>query len=254
MKLNDAKKLLLESDYRIIGVDAEKGIRPVGSPESEEGELDSDVLHDVAQGLGDEGFDAREIADIMANSTDKINELIEKGVDAEDIVKIVAYDNCPESDVEDDDDVEDVEDDIDEEEDEDEALGESKIRVRAIRKARGGKCRESCNGKKKGRCVRDAKELEESLSDDEYPETFRGLRGREDADDLEDFKTSPRVKAELLKAALTPNFVAGIIKDTDFEVNDREIKDYAFTVVEEVLDTKDPVDNLQRRVKRHFVN
>jgi hypothetical protein len=56
-----------------------------------------------------------------------------------------------------------------------------------------------------------------------------------------------------LKKALTPQFVSGIIKDTDFEVDDKEIKAYAFTIIEELFNTKDPVRNLQKRIRNHFV-
>ena len=57
----------------------------------------------------------------------------------------------------------------------------------------------------------------------------------------------------VLKKALTPAFVSGIIKDTDFEVDAKEIKDYAITIIEDVYGTKNPVENLQARIRRHFV-
>ena len=102
MKYETAKELLLSEGYRIVSedfeddavyddvVDTNQETLPV---EGEE-QLDSDVYGAVEQGLGDEGFDAQEVADIMTANNERIDELSQKGVAAEDIVKILAYENC----------------------------------------------------------------------------------------------------------------------------------------------------------------
>ena len=305
MKFNDARDLLLEEGYRIIGEEFEDevyGDVPADLPvEGEDGgDLDSDVFGAIEQGLGDEGFDPQETADIMTNYTDKINELIEKGVEAEDIVKILAYENCPAEDDEtpvDDEipaegeDFDDVpvdeaymtegkskgksdkfehsqkaaykkkkqccEDDDDDDDDLDEAydLYEGKSKPKSDKFAHkekvAGKKPKGCCGKK-GCKDCDDEELDESLSDD-YPDTFREPRGQVGTDNWDDFKDDFRAKSLFLKKALTPKFVSDIIKDTDFETDDKEIKAYAFTIIEDVFGTKNPVENLQARIRKHFV-
>ena len=308
MKFNDARDLLLEEGYRIIGEEFEDEVYgdvpadlPVEGEEGVEGgDLDSDVFGAIEQGLGDEGFDPQETADIMTNYTDKINELIEKGVEAEDIVKILAYENCPECDDEtpvDDEipaegeDFDDVpvdeaymtegkskgksdkfehsqkaaykkkkqccEDDDDDDDDLDEAydLYEGKSKPKSDKFAHkekvAGKKPKGCCGKK-GCKDCDDEELDESLSDD-YPDTFREPRGQVGTDNWDDFKDDFRAKSLFLKKALTPQFVSNIIKDTDFETDDKEIKAYAFSIIEDVFGTKDPVRNLQARIRKHFV-
>ena len=308
MKFNDARDLLLEEGYRIIGEEFEDEVYgdvpadlPVEGEEGVEGgDLDSDVFGAIEQGLGDEGFDPQETADIMTNYTDKINELIEKGVEAEDIVKILAYENCPAEDDEtpvDDEipaegeDFDDVpvdeaymtegkskgksdkfehsqkaaykkkkqccEDDDDDDDDLDEAydLYEGKSKPKSDKFAHkekvAGKKPKGCCGKK-GCKDCDDEELDESLSDD-YPDTFREPRGQVGTDNWDDFKDDFRAKSLFLKKALTPKFVSNIIKDTDFETDDKEIKAYAFTIIEDVFGTKNPVENLQARIRKHFV-
>lgn len=308
MKFNDARDLLLEEGYRIIGEEFEDEVYgdvpadlPVeGEDGVEGGDLDSDVFGAIEQGLGDEGFDPQETADIMTNYTDKINELIEKGVEAEDIVKILAYENCPAEDDEtpvDDEipaegeDFDDVpvdeaymtegkskgksdkfehsqkaaykkkkqccEDDDDDDDDLDENydLYEGKSKPKSDKFAHkekvAGKKPKGCCGKK-GCKDCDDEELDESLSDD-YPDTFREPRGQVGTDNWDDFKDDFRAKSLFLKKALTPQFVSNIIKDTDFETDDKEIKAYAFSIIEQVFGTKNPVENLQKRIRRHFV-
>lgn len=214
MKYETAKELLLSEGYRIVAEDFNDETFEV--PEETEETLDSDVFGEIEMGLGDEGFDATEVADIMTSNTEKINELIEKGVDTADIVKILAYDNCEECD-----------------DDEDCADGEC---------CEDGEC-EAC----------DTDDLDESLEDD-FPETFRKPNTvQKGTDDWSDFKDDFRKKTLTLKKALTPKFVSGIIKDTDFEVDDKEIKEYAFKIIEDVFDTKNAVENLQARIRKHFV-
>ena len=304
MKFNEARELLLDEGYRIIGEDFEDGTKfgdvPADLPvEGEEvGELDSDVYGAIEQGLGDEGFDPQETADIMTNFTDKINELIEKGVDAADIVKILSYENCPTEgdDLEEEipaDDGEDLTDvpvdeaymtegkskaksdkfahkekvaykkkkqscceDDDEDLDENYDLYEGKSKPKSDKFAHkekvAGKKPKGCCGKK-GCKDCDDDELDESLEDD-YPETFRRPNNvQQGTDNWDDFKDDFRAKSLFLKKALTPQFVSNIIKDTDFETDDKEIKAYAFSIIEDVFGTKNPVENLQKRIRRHFV-
>ena len=88
---------------------------------------------------------------------------------------------------------------------------------------------------------------------EDVPGLIREPRGQVGRDDWDDFKDDFRKKTLFLKKALTPKFVSGIIKDTDFEVDDKEIKAYAFKVIDEVFGTKNPVKNLQARIRSHFV-
>ena len=305
MKFNEARELLLDEGYRIIGEDFEDGAEfgdvPADLPvEGEEGgELDSDVYGAIEQGLGDEGFDPQETADIMTNFADKINELVEKGVDATDIVKILAYENCPSEDddlgedipADDGEDLTDVpvdeaymtegkskaksdkfahkekvaykkkkqsccEDDDDEDLDENYDLYEGKSKPKSDKFAHkekvAGKKPKGCCGKK-GCKDCDDEELDESLEDD-FPDTFRRPDNvQKGTDNWDDFKDDFRAKSLFLKKALTPQFVSNIIKDTDFETDDKEIKAYAFSIIEDVFGTKNPVENLQKRIRKHFV-
>ncbi len=305
MKFNEARELLLDEGYRIIGEDFEDGAEfgdvPADLPvEGEEvGDLDSDVYGAIEQGLGDEGFDPQETADIMTNFADKINELVEKGVDTADIVKILAYENCPtegddleeEIPADDGEDLTDVpvdeaymtegkskaksdkfahkekvaykkkkqsccDEDDDEDLDENYDLYEGKSKPKSDKFAHkekvAGKKPKGCCGKKGCKDCEDD-ELDESLEDD-YPETFRRPNNvQQGTDNWDDFKDDFRAKSLFLKKALTPQFVSNIIKDTDFETDDKEIKAYAFSIIEDVFGTKDPVRNLQARIRKHFV-
>lgn len=308
MKFNEARELLLDEGYRIIGEDFEDGAEfgdvPADLPvEGEEvGELDSDVYGAIEQGLGDEGFDAQEVADIMTANNERIDELSQKGVAAEDIVKILAYENCegegPNPEDFGDETVDDTaveyddvpvdeaymtegkskaksdkfahkekvaykkkkqsccEDDDDEDLDENYDLYEGKSKPKSDKFAHkekvAGKKPKGCCGKK-GCKDCDDDELDESLEDD-YPETFRRPNNvQQGTDNWDDFKDDFRAKSLFLKKALTPQFVSGIIKDTDFETDDKEIKAYAFSIIEDVFGTKNPVENLQKRIRRHFV-
>lgn len=308
MKFNEARELLLDEGYRIIGEDFEDGAEfgdvPADLPvEGEEvGELDSDVYGAIEQGLGDEGFDAQEVADIMTANNERIDELSQKGVAAEDIVKILAYENCegegPNPEDFGDETVDDTaveyddvpvdeaymtegkskaksdkfahkekvaykkkkqsccEDDDDEDLDENYDLYEGKSKPKSDKFAHkekvAGKKPKGCCGKK-GCKDCDDDELDESLEDD-YPETFRRPNNvQQGTDNWDDFKDDFRAKSLFLKKALTPQFVSNIIKDTDFETDDKEIKAYAFSIIEDVFGTKNPVENLQKRIRRHFV-
>lgn len=308
MKFNEARELLLDEGYRIIGEDFEDGAEfgdvPADLPvEGEEvGELDSDVYGAIEQGLGDEGFDAQEVADIMTANNERIDELSQKGVAAEDIVKILAYENCegegPNPEDFGDETVDDTaveyddvpvdeaymtegkskaksdkfahkekvaykkkkqsccEDDDDEDLDENYDLYEGKSKPKSDKFAHkekvAGKKPKGCCGKKGCKDCEDD-ELDESLEDD-YPETFRRPNNvQQGTDNWDDFKDDFRAKSLFLKKALTPQFVSNIIKDTDFETDDKEIKAYAFSIIEDVFGTKNPVVNLQARIRKHFV-
>ena len=270
MKYETAKELLLSEGYRIVSEDFEDDVvyddvvdtNQEALPAEGEEQLDSDVYGAVEQGLGDEGFDAQEVADIMTANNERIDELSQKGVAAEDIVKILAYENCECDGQNPEDFGDETVDDTAVEYDDvpvDEAyMTEGKSKPKGDKfshkeKVAGRKPKGCCGGKKGGKCEDDDDELDESLEDD-FPDTFRkpNLEQR-GTDNWDDFKDDFRAKTLFLKKALTPAFVSGIIKDTDFEVDDKEIKAYAFTVIEDVFGTKDPVVNLQRRIRNHFV-
>lgn len=93
--------------------------------------------------------------------------------------------------------------------------------------------------------------LAESIED--VPGLTREPRGQVGAEDWSDFKDNFRAKTLLLKKTLSPKFVASLIKKTDFEVNEKEIKEYALKVIENAnLDAQDPVSALQRKISRYF--
>lgn len=270
MKYETAKELLLSEGYRIVSEDFEDDVayddvvdtNQEALPAEGEEQLDSDVYGAVEQGLGDEGFDAQEVADIMTANNERIDELSQKGVAAEDIVKILAYENCECDGQNPEDFGDETVDDTAVEYDDvpvDEAyMTEGKSKPKGDKfshkeKIAGRKPKGCCGGKKGGKCEDDDDELDESLEDD-FPDTFRKPNTEQrGTDNWDDFKDDFRAKTLFLKKALTPAFVSGIIKDTDFEVDDKEIKAYAFTVIEDVFGTKDPVRNLQARIRKHFV-
>lgn len=265
MKYQTAKELLLSEGYRIVSEDFEDDVayedvvdtNTEAMPDEGGEQLDSDVYGAVEQGLGDEGFDAQEVADIMTANNERIDELSQKGVAAEDIVKILAYENCEcedetTEDVPVDDGVEFDDDQFDEA-----YMTEGKSKPKADKfshkeKVAGRKPKGCCGGKKGGKCTDDEDDdLDESIED--VPGLTRGPRGQVGTDNWDDFKDDFRAKTLFLKKSLTPQFVSGIIKDTDFEVDDKEIKAYAFKVIDEVFGTKNPVKNLQARIRSHFV-
>ena len=89
--------------------------------------------------------------------------------------------------------------------------------------------------------------------DEAYDDTFREPRGQVGTDDWSDFKDNFRAKTLLLKQVLTPKFVSELIKRTDFSVDEKEIKDYAISVIENAnLNAQNPVGALQRKISRHF--
>lgn len=264
MRYEDAKELLLSEGYRIVAEDFEDDVvyddvidtNQEALPVEGEEQLDSDVYGAVESGLGDEGFDAQEVADIMTANNERIDELSQKGVAAEDIVKILAYENCECDGQNPEDFGEETVDDTAVEYDDvpvDEAyMTEGKSKPKGDKFSHkekvANKKPKSC-GKKC--CDDDDDDLDEALED--VPGLTRGPRSQQGTDNWDDFKEDFRAKTLFLKKALTPQFVSGIIKDTDFEVDDKEIKAYAFTIIEDVFGTKDPVRNLQIRIRKHFV-
>jgi hypothetical protein len=192
----------------------------------------------------------------MTANNERIDELSQKGVAAEDIVKILAYENCECDGQNPEDFGEETVDDTAIEYDDvpvDEAyMTEGKSKPKGDKFSHkekvANKKPKSC-GKKC--CDDDDDDLDEALED--VPGLTRGPRGQQGTDNWDDFKEDFRAKTLFLKKALTPQFVSGIIKDTDFEVDDKEIKAYAFTIIEDVFGTKDPVRNLQIRIRKHFV-
>lgn len=268
MKYETAKELLLSEGYRIVSEDFEDDVvyddvvdtDQDALPAEGEEQLDSDVYGAVEQGLGDEGFDAQEVADIMTANNERIDELTQKGVAAEDIVKILAYENC-ECDEQDTDDLDETEVEYDDDSVDEAYMTEGKSKPKSDKfahkeKVAGKKPKSYYDKKKAGKCTDcddEDEDLDESLEDD-FPETFRKPNTEQKGtDNWDDFKDEFRAKTLFLKKALTPAFVSGIIKDTDFEVDAKEIKDYAITIIEDVYGTKNPVENLQARVRRHFV-
>ena len=317
MRFDEAKEMLLDEGYRIIGEDFEDDSVYEDVPETNM--EDGDVFTFVEQGLGDEGFDAQEVADIMSTNGERIEDLFAKGYEVEDIVKILAYENCDESD-----DAEDEQNEVVDDVPVDEAtLQEGKSKPKSDKFAH----KQKVAGKKK-KCsdcddcddCDDEDDLDESIEPDngweeshkkygsiselydvligrgynfksarawidanmdkivglkrngytaedivleldgplaesleDVPGLTREPRGQQGTDDWSDFKEDFRKKTLFLKKALTPQFVSGIIKDTDFEVDEKDIKEYAFKNIEEVFGTKDPVANLQRRIRKFFV-
>ena len=93
--------------------------------------------------------------------------------------------------------------------------------------------------------------LDEAIED--VPGLTREPRGQVGTDDWSDFKDNFRAKTLLLKQVLTPKFVSELIKRTDFSVDEKEIKDYAISVIENAnLNAQNPVKALQRKISRHF--
>ena len=118
-------------------------------------------------------------------------------------------------------------------------------------KVAGRKPKDCCGKKGCKDCDEDDDDLDESIED--VPGLTRELRGQVGTDDWSDFKDEFRAKTLLLKKALTPKFVSELIKRTDFEIDEKDIKSYALDVIENAnLDAKNPVDALQRKIRRHF--
>ena len=152
-------------------------------------------------------------------------------------------------------------DDLDEAfEDDEEILDEGKSRGKSDKLAHKEKA--AFKKKKQSCCEKDDDDGDEL--DEGYDEDLAGIEDRLIASgaarprdtvgqDVGDFNNSFRAKTLLLKKALTPKFVSELIKRTDFEIDEKDIKSYAFDVIENAnLDAKNPVGALQRKISRHF--
>lgn len=253
MLISEAKNLLRMSGYRLIKETV-------------------DVFEDVAEVLESYGYEKDEVKDMLDTFATDVEDGYEKGMTASEIADMVsglqknvdesyiyegkskgksdklahrekaAYKNKKKS-------YEDEDDDLDEA-----FLEEGKSKPKGDKFAHkekvAGRKPKGCCGGKKGCKDCDDDDLDEAFDN---PALFREPRGQVGADDWSDFKDDFRAKTLLLKKALTPKFVSELIKRTNFEIDEKDIKSYAFDVIENAnLDSKNPVDALQRKLRRHF--
>lgn len=259
MLISEAKNLLRMSGYRLIKESV-------------------DIFEEVAEVLESYGYEKDEVKDMLDTFATDVEDGYEKGMTADEIADMVmdlqkdidesyiyegkskcksdkfahrekvAYKNKKKyyEDEEEDDD-----DDLDEA-----FLEEGKSKPKGDRfshkeKVAGRKPKDCCGKKGCKDCDEEDDDLDESIED--VPGLTRELRGQVGTDDWSDFKDEFRAKTLLLKKALTPKFVSELIKRTDFEIDEKEIKSYALDVIENAnLDAKNPVDALQRKIRRHF--
>jgi hypothetical protein len=260
MLISEAKNLLRMSGYRLIKETV-------------------DVFEDVAEVLESYGYEKDEVKDMLDTFATDVEDGYEKGMTASEIADMVsglqkdidesyiyegkskgksdklahrekaAYKNKKKS-YEEEDDSDDDDDDLDEA-----FLEEGKSKPKGDKfahkeKVAGRKPKGGCCGKKGCKDCEDD-DLDESIED--VPGLTREPRGQVGTDDWSDFKDDFRAKTLLLKKALTPKFVSELIKRTNFEIDEKDIKSYAFDVIENAnLDAQNPVDALQRKLRRHF--
>lgn len=139
------------------------------------------------------------------------------------------------------------------EEDDDDDLDESYLEE-GKSKPKGDKFahKEKVANKKK-KCYDCDDDCDDDDLDESFEDAVREPRGQEGAADWSDFKDNFRAKILLLNKALTPKFVSELIKRTDFEYDEKDIKAYAISVIENAnLDAQNPVGALQRKISRHF--
>ena len=259
MLISEAKNLLRMSGYRLIkeSVDIFEEVAEVFQSYGYEKDEVKDMLDTFATDVEDgyeKGMTADEIADMVSDLQKNIDEsYIYEGKSKCKSDKFahrekVAYKNKKKY-------YEDEEEDDDE--DLDEAfLEEGKSKPKGDKfshkeKVAGRKPKDCCGKKGCKDCDEDDDDLDESIED--VPGLTRELRGQVGTDDWSDFKDEFRAKTLLLKKALTPKFVSELIKRTDFEIDEKDIKSYALDVIENAnLDAKNPVDALQRKIRRHF--
>lgn len=152
-------------------------------------------------------------------------------------------------------------DDLDESfEDEDEMLDEGKSRGKSDKFAHSQKAAY----KNKKKCSFDDDEDDDDELDEGYVEDMADVEDRlikakaarpinRESNPIGEFNNSFRSKIQLLKKALSPKFVSELIKRNDFEIDEKEIKDYAIKIIEFAnLEAKDPVQALQKKIKAHF--
>ena len=259
MLISEAKNLLRMSGYRLIkeSVDIFEEVAEVLESYGYEKDEVKDMLDTFATDVEDgyeKGMTADEIADMVSDLQKNIDEsYIYEGKSKCKSDKFahrekVAYKNKKKY-------YEDEEEDDDE--DLDEAfLEEGKSKPKGDKfshkeKVAGRKPKDCCGKKGCKDCDEDDDDLDESIED--VPGLTRELRGQVGTDDWSDFKDEFRAKTLLLKKALTPKFVSELIKRTDFEIDEKDIKSYALDVIENAnLDAKNPVNALQRKIRRHF--
>lgn len=259
MLISEAKNLLRMSGYRLIKESV-------------------DIFGEVAEVLESWGYEKDEVKDMLDTFATDVEDGYEKGMTADEIADMVsglqkdidesyiyegkskcksdkfahrekvAYKNKKKY-YEDED--EDDDDDLDEA-----FLEEGKSKPNGDKfahkeKVAGRKPKDCCGKKGCKDCDEEDDDLDESIED--VPGLTRELRGQVGTDDWSDFKDEFRAKTLLLKKALTPKFVSELIKRTDFEIDEKDIKSYALDVIENAnLDAKNPVDALQRKIRRHF--
>ena len=259
MLISEAKNLLRMSGYRLIkeSVDIFEEVAEVLESYGYEKDEVKDMLDTFATDVEDgyeKGMTADEIADMVSDLQKNIDEsYIYEGKSKCKSDKFahrekVAYKNKKKY-------YEDEEEDDDEDLDEaflEEGKSKPKGDKFAHKEEVAGRKPKDCCGKKGCKdCDEDDDDLDESIED--VPGLTRELRGQVGTDDWSDFKDEFRAKTLLLKKALTPKFVSELIKRTDFEIDEKDIKSYALDVIENAnLDAKNPVDALQRKIRRHF--
>ena len=259
MLISEAKNLLRMSGYRLIkeSVDIFEEVAEVLESYGYEKDEVKDMLDTFATDVEDgyeKGMTSDEIADMVSDLQKNIDEsYIYEGKSKCKSDKFahrekVAYKNKKKY-------YED--EDEDDDEDLDEAfLEEGKSKPKGDKfshkeKVAGRKPKDCCGKNGCKDCDEDDDDLDESIED--VPGLTRELRGQVGTDDWSDFKDEFRAKTLLLKKALTPKFVSELIKRTDFEIDEKDIKSYALDVIENAnLDAKNPVDALQRKIRRHF--
>ena len=258
MLISEAKNLLRMSGYRLIkeSVDIFEEVAEVLESYGYEKDEVKDMLDTFATDVEDgyeKGMTADEIADMVSDLQKNIDEsYIYEGKSKCKSDKFahrekVAYKNKKKY-YEDED--EDDDDDLDEA-----FLEEGKSKPKGDKFAHkekvAGRKPKDCCGKKGCKDCDEDDDLDESIED--VPGLTRELRGQVGTDDWSDFKDEFRAKTLLLKKALTPKFVSELIKRTDFEIDEKDIKSYALDVIENAnLDAKNQVDALQRKIRRHF--
>jgi hypothetical protein len=149
------------------------------------------------------------------------------------------------------------------EENQEEILDEGKSREKSDKFSHKQKC--AYKNKNKNRKYHECDEDDDDCSIDEgYEEDLAGVEDKlisagaarpttKEVKPVEDFDTSFRAKVLLLKKALTPKFISELIKRMNFDIDETDIKKYAVSVIEAAnFNAKEPVDALQRKIRRHF--
>ena len=195
MYLNEAKIKLLDAGYRII-------------------KENSDVYSDIREILMDDGYSEEMVEELMMKYNAEIEDLLSVDKSAFEIAaNIEGYEEISAED-----ETEEIElggDRYGDYIDPDEYMEESKSNKQKTdkfdRKAKLAGKKKAC----KDCAEEEDDELDEALEDVEG--VVRGPRGQQGTEDWSDFKDNFREQTLILKKALTPKFVSGLIKDMDFE-------------------------------------